>query len=591
MPGSSGILQTDLYQLAMMQAYFREGMGEPAAFEFFVRNLPTERNFLIAAGLEQALQYLEALAPTARETEWLKSSGQFDGDFLDWLAALRFAGDVDAIPEGVVVFADEPILRLVAPIAVAQLVETRLINLLHFQTLIASKAARLVLAAQGRLLVDFGYRRAHGAEAGLLAARAAYLAGFAGTATVAAGVEFGIPLYGTMAHSFIQAHAGEEDAFLAFARARPSRLVLLIDTYDTERAAATVANLIPRLAADGITVQGVRIDSGDLGLHAHSVRAILDAHGCRSVTIFASGGLDEMEIARLLARGAPIDGFGIGTSLTTSSDVPALDCAYKLQEYAGIARRKTSEGKATWPGRKQVFRTTGDDGRLAGDVLALVDERYDGMPLLRPVLRAGRRVQPAEPLQAIRERVADGLSRLPEPLRRMSAAPAYPVVPSLGVRRLAEEVDRRVAPPPTPTQTPTGWEHFPHGSDVGVRGYGPSFAGALEQAALGLTAVVADPAGVDPVTAVAITCAAGNPEDLLYQWLNAVISEMATRGMAFSRYAIAVDGTALNARAWGERLSAGRHHPAAEPKGATSAELAVRRGEDACWSVQCVIEV
>jgi nicotinate phosphoribosyltransferase len=445
MPGSSGILQTDLYQLAMMQAYFREGMGEPAVFEFFVRKLPKERNFLIAAGLEQALQYLEACTPTAREMAWLRSSGLFDGDFLDWLAALQFAGAVDAVPEGTVVFADEPILRVLAPIAEAQLVETRLINLLHFQTLIASKAARLVLAAKGRLLVDFGYRRAHGAEAGLLAARASYLTGFAGTATVEAGAEFGIPLYGTMAHSFIQAHGSEEGAFLAFARARPSQVVLLIDTYDTERAAAKVARLIPRLRAEGIAVTGVRIDSGDLGRHARSVRAILDAEGGEGVTIFASGGLDEMEICRLLAAGAPIDGFGIGTSLTTSSDAPALDCAYKLQEYAGIPRRKISEGKATWPGRKQIFRSIGDDGRLAGDVVALADERQDGQPLLRPVMRGGCRVLPPEPLAAIRERVADGLSRLPEPLRLMTPAPAYPVVPTLGLRRLAEEVDQRLA--------------------------------------------------------------------------------------------------------------------------------------------------
>lgn len=443
MPGSSGILETDLYQLAMMQAYIRANMDAPAVFEFFVRKLPRQRNFLIAAGLEQALHYLETLAPSAQDMDWLRTSGQFDGDFLDRLATLRFAGDVDAMPEGSVVFADEPILRVTAPIAIAQLVETRLINLLHFQTLIASKAARLVLAAPGRLLVDFGFRRAHGAEAGLLAARAAYLAGFAGTATIAAGMAFAIPLYGTMAHSFIQAHATEEDAFLAFARARPDRLVLLIDTYDTERAAAKVAALIPRLTAEGITIHGVRIDSGDLGQHAHKVRAILDAQGGNDITIFASGGLDETAIAALLADCAPIDGFGIGTSLTTSADAPALDCAYKLQDYAGIARRKTSEGKATWPGRKQVFRSIGEDGRLAGDVLALAHEQFDGTPLLQPVMRAGVRVRSAESLAAIRDRVATGLSLLPEPLRQLPPAPTYPVAPSPALCRLAEEVDRR----------------------------------------------------------------------------------------------------------------------------------------------------
>ncbi|MCR6628639.1 MAG: nicotinate phosphoribosyltransferase [Magnetospirillum sp.] len=378
--GPDGVLHTDLYQLAMAQAYLGEGMAGTAAFELFFRTLPPQRNFLVTAGLAQALDFLEALAPGAAELDWLRSLGRFDDALLDWLAGLRFTGAVDAMPEGTIVFADEPVLRVTAPIAMAQLVETRLINLLHFQTLISSKAARLMLAAQGRPLVDFGYRRAHGAEAGVMAARAAYMAGFAGTATVEAGRRFGIPLYGTMAHSFIQAHAGEAEGFLAFARARPERLVLLIDTYDTEQAATLVTELAPRLAAQGITVAGVRIDSGDLAAHAGAVRAILDSGGCRDVTIFASGGLDEDKIARLRAAHAPIDGFGVGTSLTTSSDAAALDCAYKLQEYAGEARRKTSEGKATWPGRKQVFRRFDADRRMADDLLALEGEDAPGEP-------------------------------------------------------------------------------------------------------------------------------------------------------------------------------------------------------------------
>lgn len=446
MPGpAAGILGTDLYQLAMMQAYLREGLTGTAAFEFFVRRLPARRNFLVAAGLEQCLRYLETLGPTEAELEWLRTSGQVAPTVADELARLSFTGDVEAVPEGTIVFADEPLLRVVAPMPVAQLVETRLINLLNFQTLIASKAARVVLAAPAKLLVDFGYRRAHGAEAGLLAARAAYIAGFAGSATVDAGMEFGIPLYGTMAHSFVQAHASEEEAFLAFARARPDRLVLLIDTYQTERAAETVARLAPRLQADGITVQGVRIDSGDLAMHARSVRAILDAHGLRHVTIFASGGLDEDQIERLLSGGAPIDGFGVGTSLTTSSDAPTLDCAYKLQEYGGVARRKTSEGKATWPGRKQVFRNHEVDGRLAGDVLGLAAESLDGEPLLKPVLRGGRRIDPPEPLEEARSRARDQLAALPPALRQLTAAPPYPVSPSAALRALAAEVDRRIA--------------------------------------------------------------------------------------------------------------------------------------------------
>jgi nicotinate phosphoribosyltransferase len=278
-----------------------------------------------------------------------------------------------------------------------------------------------------------------------LAARAAYLAGFAGTATVRAGLEFGIPLYGTMAHSFIQAHGSEEAAFLSFAHARPQHLMLLIDTYDTERGATIVAALVPRLAAEGITVQGVRIDSGDLGRHARAVRAILDGRGCQDITIFASGGLDEDAIAALLGQGAPIDGFGVGTSLTTSADAPALDCAYKLQEYAGTARRKTSEGKATWPGRKQVFRTFDADGRLAADWLALAEEECPGLPLLRPVMRAGRRLGPVEALAVSRKRAGEQIARLPDGLRRLAPARPFPVQPSAGLRALTGAVDRRLA--------------------------------------------------------------------------------------------------------------------------------------------------
>ena len=354
---SNSPLLVDLYQLNMMESYVESGETGPAVFEFFFRRLPEPRGFLLAAGLEQALDYLEALSFSADDLAWLKSTGRFTPRFLDYLKGFRFTGEVDAVAEGTAVFADEPILRVTAPLPEAQFVETRLINLLHFQTLIASKATRVVLAAPGKVVVDFGLRRAHGGEAGLLAARASYIAGFAGTATVLAERMFGIPSYGTMAHSFIEAHDDEAAAFADFARARPDNLTLLIDTYDTEAAARKVVAMAPKLAAEGITVRAVRIDSGDLAALSRRVRAILDQGGLAGVTIFASGGLDEDAIAALVAAGAPIDGYGVGTSLTTSSDVPALDCAYKLQEYRGTPRRKQSEGKQTWPGRKQVWRT------------------------------------------------------------------------------------------------------------------------------------------------------------------------------------------------------------------------------------------
>ena len=299
----------------------------------------------------------------------------------------------------------------------------------------------MVLAAPGKLLVDFGLRRAHGAEAGLLAARSAYLAGFDGTATVLAGQRYGIPLYGTMAHSFIQAHGNETEAFLNFARGHPDNTTLLIDTYDTEAAARSLVAMMPRLRGEDLKVNAVRIDSGDLGEHARKVRRILDDGGCADVRIFCSGGLDEQSLSRL--GSAPIDGFGVGTSLTTSSDAPALDCAYKLQEYAGRARRKRSEGKATWPGRKQVYRSFDGTGRMQRDILSLQAEHPAGTPLLEPVMRGGQRIGPAPALDAARHRVRDQLRGLPDALQRLEKRePVYPVEVSGGLRQLADELDR-----------------------------------------------------------------------------------------------------------------------------------------------------
>jgi nicotinate phosphoribosyltransferase len=437
-------LLTDLYQLAMLQAYHDYGLTRTAVFELFVRKLPSRRGFLMTAGLEQVVDFLESLRFDEAALDYLRRSRRFPIAFLDGLAGLRFTGDVDAMPEGTIFFPDEPIIRVTAPLPEAQLVETRLLNLLHFQTIIASKAARMVLAAPGKLLVDFGLRRAHGAEAGLLAARASYVAGFAGTATMLAEERFGIPLYGTMAHSFIEAHDSEILAFERFARARPQGVVLLIDTYDTERAAQSVVALAKRLARDGIAIRGVRLDSGDLAAQARHVRAILDAGGLTDTIIFASGGLDEDQLAAFAREGAPIDGFGIGTSLTTSSDAPALDCAYKLQEYDGIPRRKLSTGKANWPGRKQVWRWFGADGKMARDLIAPAHEQHDGVPLLIPVMRGGKRLAPSPSLPEVRRHAATALDHLPPPLAALETS-SYPVAIADGLRRLAEECDRRIA--------------------------------------------------------------------------------------------------------------------------------------------------
>src|SRR5262245_43072523 len=442
-PGSSPLL-TDLYQLNMIEAYLAHGETKTAVFELFVRRLPARRGFLMAAGLEQALKFIENLRFAADEIAWLSNTGLFATRTLAYLSDLRFTGDIHAMPEGTIFFANEPVLRITAPLPEAQLVETRLINILHFQSLIASKASRMVLAAPGKLLVDFGLRRAHGAEAGLLAARASYIAGFTGTATVLAAKLFDIPVLGTMAHSYIQAHDSETVAFERFAQARPKDLVLLIDTYDTEAAARKVVALAPRLEAAGIKISGVRLDSGDLISLSKSVRRILDEGGLGQVTIFASGGLDEDELMALGAANAPINGFGIGTSLTTSSDVPALDCAYKLQEYAGLPRRKHAPGKATLPGRKQVWRRYHPDGSMAADTLSLENDRQDGRELIRLFMRTGKRVSPPPTLDEIREHAARELQSLPAPLRELEPGAAYPVQVGKVLANAAAKFDRHL---------------------------------------------------------------------------------------------------------------------------------------------------
>ncbi len=443
-PATNALL-TDLYQLNMMQAYLDHGETKTAVFELFVRRLPERRNFLMAAGLEPALHFLENLAFSREECDWIASTGRFKNNFLDYIAEFRFTGDVHAMPEGTIFFGNEPILRVTAPLPEAQLVETRLMNFLHFQSLVAAKAARMVLVAPGRRLVDFGLRRAHSSESGLYAARASYIAGFVATATVAAEPLFGIPIAGTMAHSFIQIHDDESVAFEHFARSRPASITLLIDTYDTIAGAHKVVALAPRLKADGITVRAVRLDSGDLTALSKEVRRILDDGGLTNVAIFASGGLDEDELAAIVGADAPIVGFGIGTSLATSSDVPALDCAYKIQEYAGKPRRKRSEGKATWPGRKQIWRQYGLDGRMAGDVVCLEDDVWSGEPLLRPVMRGGRRLDGLPTLEESRAHAARQLERLPDDLRDLKAAQPYRVQIADSLVRLADEVDRRIA--------------------------------------------------------------------------------------------------------------------------------------------------
>ena len=438
-PLSSPLL-ADLYQFTMLQTYLEQNMQETAVFELFVRKLPPGRNFMVAAGLEQVIDFLENLKFSPEELDWLAT--RFPSHVITYLEKFHFDGDVHAMPEGTIFFPNQPILRITAKLPQAQLVESRIINLMHFETLIASKAARSVLVAPDKLLVDFGMRRAHGAEAGLLAARASYLAGFSGTATVLAGTLYDIPLFGTMAHSFIQAHSDESAAFEHFARSHPDNTILLIDTYDTEAAANKVVTLANKLKADKINIQGVRLDSGDLAEHARNVRQILNAGGLKDATIFASGNLDEYQLHALLSVNAPIDGFGIGTALDISSDAPALDCAYKLQEYAGKPRRKHSEGKATWPGRKQVYRNYGIDGYMTGDIVALEEsDPQEGEPLIQPFMRCGKRLRSNPSLHEIRNQTTANYKRMPASLITLKPAPTYPVTISTALRAMANQLD------------------------------------------------------------------------------------------------------------------------------------------------------
>lgn len=433
-------LVTDLYELTMAEAYLRAGETGTATFSLYIRRLPPSRRYLVVAGLEEALDYLEGLRFTAEDIAYLRGTGRFSEDLLGYLRALRFRGDVRAVPEGRVVFAEEPLLEVTAPIIEAQIIETYLMNVIHLHTVLATKAARCVDAARGRVVVDFGLRRAHGLEAGMAAARAAYIAGCAATSNVAAGRRWGIPLSGTMAHSFVTAFPSELDAFRAYAHTYPDATTLLIDTYDTLQGARHAVRVADELARAGHRLRAVRIDSGDVLHLSREVRAILDAGGHPEVQIFVSGGLDEYQIAALLDAGAPIDGFGVGTRMDASEDAPTLEAAYKLVEYGGRPAFKLSPGKATLAGRKQVWRRSGPDGRFAGDVIAAADEVIvDAEPLLVPVMAGGRRLRPPEPLEAVRARCLAERDRLPDALRRIDGEGSYPVELSPRLRALQQE--------------------------------------------------------------------------------------------------------------------------------------------------------
>ena len=438
-------LSTDLYELTMAAGYFDSGMGGLATFELSIRGLPRNRGYLLTAGLEPALDYLEALRFTTREIEYLRQVPQLrraPARFFDeYLPGFRFSGDVWAIAEGEPVFPDEPLLRVTAPLIEAQVVETALLSTVLFQTSVASRASRMVRAAAGRPVYEFGARRAHGAAAGMLAGRAAYVGGCSGTSDVEAGLAFGLPLSGTMAHSWVMSHDSETEAFARYMDIHGEQTVLLIDTYDSLQA-------VERIVAARLSPFGVRIDSGDLLAESRAVRVRLDAAGLGATRILASGDLDEHRIAALVEKRAPIDAFGVGTALSTSSDAPALGGVYKLVEVerGGIAQPvlKLSSGKGTYPGVKQVWRVTAGGAR-PHDVIATVDEPppRQGRPLLEHVMRRGRRLRPAPAIETIPEQAQHAVDALPVDTLRLKNPGGYRVVVSDGLARLTEEVRGR----------------------------------------------------------------------------------------------------------------------------------------------------
>ena len=438
-------ITTDLYELTMAASYFEQGMFAPATFSLFVREYPPNRSYFVAAGLDDLLDYLESFHFQPDDLEYLERTTLFSSPFLAFLENLRFTGQVRAIHEGRIFFAAEPLVEISAPLIEAQLVETFVINAMNFPSLIASKAARCLYAAGDRRLIDFSLRRTQGTDAGLKVARASYIGGFIGTSNVLAGKLYGLPIYGTMAHSYVESFPHEIDAFRAFAKSFPQNTVLLIDTYDTVAGARKAVTVAHEMRTAGHALLAVRLDSGDLLHLSRQVREIFDAAGLREVRIFASGGLDEFSVQELLAAGARIDAFGVGTKLGVSADAPYLDTAYKMVEYAGRPVLKLSSGKVSLAGIKQVFRLKDDRGLLRKDLIGLQNESVpEGEPLLQEVMKEGKRLLPPEPLDDIRQRFLEEFGRLPERYRKLRRAKRYPVETTPRLQALQEEVTKEV---------------------------------------------------------------------------------------------------------------------------------------------------
>jgi nicotinate phosphoribosyltransferase len=429
----------------MAASYLENRKSERAAFSLFVRNYPPDRRYFVSAGLEDALGYLGRLRFDKGDTDYLRSLGLFTPEFLSYLRDFRFTGNVFAIPEGRLFFAGEPVLEVEAPLIEAQIVETCLINIINLQVMIATKASRCLQAAGPRRLVDFSLRRTQGLEAGLKAARASFIGGFTGTSNVQAGQVYGLPVFGTMAHSFVTSFEREIDAFRAYARSFPENAVLLIDTYETLAGAAKAAAVGKEMAARGEGLRGVRLDSGDIAGLSRKVRQVLVQAGLGEATILASGALDEKRIAGIIGRGGDVDAFGVGTRLGVSADAPYLDMAYKMVELGGRPVLKLSTGKASLGGRKQVFRLASPKGSLRRDVIGLRDEALPGEPLLRQVMSGGEIAGRLPALAEIRKAFLAEFAILDERYRRVDGGTAhYPVSHSPRLRRLQAKIIRKI---------------------------------------------------------------------------------------------------------------------------------------------------
>lgn len=436
-------LLTDLYELTMAASYLKEGMFGEATFSLFIRDYPPHRSYFVSAGLEHLKEIIPQLRFSDSSIDYIAETGKFSSSFLDYLKSFRFTGTVRAIPEGRIFFTQEPIIEVTAPIIESQVLETLVLNVIQMETLIASKAARCVHAARGKGLIDFSLRRTHGVDAGVKVARASYIAGFLGTSNMLAGKLYGIPIFGTMAHSYVTSFRSEMDSFRAFSRAFPDNVILLIDTYDTLCGARKAVEMARSLAAEGRLLHGVRLDSGDLVQLSRQVRQILTEAGFGNVKVLVSGSLDEIRLKELLDAGADIDMFAVGTRMGVSADAPYFDIVYKIVEYEGRPLLKLSSGKKTWVGRKQVFRYYDEQGKMREDLLGLMGEEHpEGKPLLDTVIENGSQLAPVEPLETIRNRFAQEWETLPQTYRDLDTTATYPVRISPVLRELQEQTAR-----------------------------------------------------------------------------------------------------------------------------------------------------